>query len=90
MTAKQWRMLEILDHWGGHGTIEVEIQWGDYDFGDTPEGDNKGWRVCRMVVSNMVRSLVKKSYAVNDENGYDITDKGRAVLEKHLKRKGKS
>jgi hypothetical protein len=91
MTAKQWRMLEILNHWGGHGTIEVECQWGDYDFtdelGDGEAADRKGANVCRLVVAGLIRSLVKKGYATDDENGYDITDKGRAALERRRERK---
>lgn len=86
MTANQWRMLKILDSWGGDGTIEVELQWGDYDFGDTEAGEAKGWRVNRLVVAGLVRSLVKNGYATDDENGYDITDAGRAALERHKAR----
>lgn len=87
MTSKQWRMSEILDSWGGMGTIEVEIQWGDYDFGDTEADEAKGWRTCRLVVAGLIRSLVRKGYATDDENGYDITENGRAILAKHQKRK---
>lgn len=83
MTQNQWRMLDILDCWGGQGTIEVEIQFGDYDFGDSEAGQSKGRRVCRLVVANLVKSLVRKGYATDDDNGYDITEAGRALLVKH-------
>lgn len=88
MTKNQWRMLEILDTWGGMGTIEVEIQWGDYDFGDTEADERKGWAVCRLVVAGLMRTLIAKGYA-DDSDGYDITDAGRAALERHGKRKVK-
>jgi hypothetical protein len=86
MTANQWRMLEILEHWGGQGTMEVEIQWGGYDYGDTEAEEAKGFRVNRLVVAGLVRSLVRKGYATDDERGYDITDTGRAVLERRQQR----
>jgi DNA-binding PadR family transcriptional regulator len=62
MTPKQWRMLEILEHW------------------------DKAWRVNRLVVAGLVRSLVAKGYATDDQDGYGITDAGRALLEKRKSR----
>lgn len=91
MTANQWRMLEILERWGGSGTIEVEMQWGDYDFGPDPEDDLKGARVCRLVVASLVRSLERKGYARDDRggyDGYDITEAGKALLAKRRARMG--
>jgi predicted transcriptional regulator len=38
------------------------------------------------VVAGLVRSLVRKGYATDDERGYDITDTGRAVLERRQQR----
>jgi hypothetical protein len=86
MTAKQWRMLEILEHWDKEGTCEVECQWGGYDFGDSEADEAKAWRVNRLVVAGLVRSLVAKGYATDDEDGYGITDAGRALLEKRAAR----
>ena len=86
---KQWRVLEILSRWGGHGTIEVETQFGGYDFGDTEAAEAKGFRVTRLVVAGIVRSLVRRGYA-DDERGYDITDKGREVLAQRARRKAKT
>lgn len=86
MTDKQWRMLDVLDHWGGMGTIEVTINFGEYDYGDSEAEEAKGWRITNFVVQNMIRSLVKKGYASDDENGYDITEKGRELLAKHRER----
>ena len=84
LTAKQWRMLEILETWSGHGTIEVEIQWGDYDCASgnypTDAEDARGWNACRLVVLNLVRSLVRKGYAEINDDGYCITDAGLAAL----------
>lgn len=79
LTANQWRMLRILEHWDGHGTIEVEIQWGDYEHENDPEG-SRGFRTCRLVVANLVKSLVKKGLATHDENGYGITEAGRNLV----------
>lgn len=87
MTHKQWRMLEILDHYGGTGTIEVEIQWGDYEFGSTPADEVKGMMVCRLVVNSLVRSLVRKGYATDDADGYGITEAGRALLQRRASAK---
>ena len=89
MTKNQWRMLDILSRHNGDGTIEVEIDWGDYDFGDGEANEAKGWRTCRMVVAGLVRSLVKKGYATDDENGYGITEAGLALLEKRRTRVAK-
>lgn len=44
MTVNQWRLLEILDRWSGHGTIEVESQYGEYepDTDDENDQDSEG------------------------------------------------
>jgi DNA-binding MarR family transcriptional regulator len=86
MTPKQWKILEILEHWDGEGTAEVEIQWGGYDYGDTEAEEAKAFRVNRLVVAALVRSLVKKGYARDDADGYGITDAGRALLAKRSRR----
>lgn len=83
LTEGQWRMLEILDRWGGHGTCEVECQWGRYDFGVGEAADRRDFSTTRLVCVNLVRSLVKRGYATinaTDSCGYDITDLGREVL----------
>jgi hypothetical protein len=82
MTAKQWRLLEILQHHGdpAEGTMEVLLAWGDYDFGDSPEQEAKGWNVTRLVVAGLMRTLVAKGLALDDEWGYGITEKGKALL----------
>lgn len=94
MTANQWKMLDILEHWDGQGTMEVEIQWDDerggYDFGCGEAGEAKAFRVNRLVVAGLVRSLVAKGYATDDENGYGITDAGRAALTRHQERQAKA
>jgi DNA-binding MarR family transcriptional regulator len=87
LTAKQWRMLEILDRHGGEGTMEVRLQFGDYDFGDTEADNNKSWNVNNLVVSAIMRSLVRKGYASDDENGYDITESGRELLQRERERR---
>jgi hypothetical protein len=81
MTGNQWKMLEILDRWGGEGMSEVECQWGGYDFGDGETAEAKAFHVNRLVVAGLVRSLVAKGYATNDANGYDITYAGRRLLD---------
>jgi hypothetical protein len=73
--------LEILKQWGGHGTIEVELQWSGYDFGESEAEEAKAFRTTRLVVASLMRSLVKRGYATND-GYYDITDAGRAALER--------
>lgn len=94
MTANQWRLLDILEDYSGLGTIEVEIQWGDYDFDDgkeraTPDqltkAEVKGMMVCRLVVAGLMRTLVKKGFATTDD-GYSITEAGRAILERRRQR----
>lgn len=75
LTKKQRQLLEILDHYGGHGTIEVCIQFGEYE-GRT---DSVGWSLTQFVVGNLMRGLVKKGLAT-DADGYDITDSGRQLL----------
>lgn len=79
LTPKQWRMLEILGHWGGHGTIEVECQFGHYDFGEGESAETRSAVVTTFVVAGLVRSLVRKGLASNTD-GYDITAAGRALL----------
>ncbi len=80
LTANQLRVLEILGRWGGMGTIEVEIQYGQFDYGDDEAGEAKGWRITRFVVRSVVRSLARKGLAVDGPDGYDITDAGRAAV----------
>lgn len=80
MTPKQWRMLEILERHPGEGHMEVLLAWGDYDFGDAPEQQNRGWNLCKLVVAGLVRSLVRKGFAADDEDGYGITEAGLAIL----------
>lgn len=86
LTEKQWKMLEILSHFSGMGTIEVELAWGGYDFGDSEAEESKAWRTNRLVVASLVRSLAAKGYATlhapDPEVGYGITEAGRALLEK--------
>ncbi len=89
MTTKQWRMLETLEHFNGHGTIEVCLEFS-YDFGDTEADEVKAWNVTRLVVASLVRSLVRKGYATDDDNGYGITEAGRALLENHRARAAKA
>lgn len=84
MTANQWKILELLDRHGGEGTIEVELQFGGYDYGDSEAEEAKAWRVNRLVVAGLVKSLVAKGYATNDEDGYGITDAGIKALERRL------
>jgi ribosomal protein S19E (S16A) len=86
MTANQWKLLKILDHHGGMGTIEVETQFGGYDYGDDEASEAKAFRVTRMVVAGLVRTLAKKGFATDDDNGYDITERGREILAKHTAR----
>lgn len=92
MTANQWRLLDILDHWGGMGTIEVETQFGEYAPGTDAEDDMSGWNKTRLVVAGLMRSLTKKGLAKTHEGfsaegcGYDITEKGRELLAKHKAR----
>jgi ribosomal protein S19E (S16A) len=86
MTTKQWRMLKILDHHDREGTMEVECQWGGYDFGDNEADEAKAWRVNRLVVAGLVRSLVAKGLATDDQDGYGITEAGRTLLEKRAAR----
>lgn len=85
LTPKQWRLLEIIGHWSGHGTIEVEIQWGDYDYGDDDEAARKGERVCRRVVAALFRTLKARGLTTDAGNGYEITDAGRAALASGVK-----
>jgi len=86
MTQNQWRLLDILDHWGGMGTIEVEIQFGEYAPDTDDENDTSGFRKTRLVVAGLIRGLVKKGLATNDHDGYNITQRGRELLRKHKAR----
>lgn len=86
MTPKQKKLLKILDNWGGMGTIEVEIQFGEYAPLTDKEDDSSGFRITRLVVAGLMRSLVKKGLATDDENGYDITDRGRELVKKWEKK----
>jgi hypothetical protein len=88
MTEKQWKLLDILDTWGGMGTIEVEIQFGEYAPRTDREDDISGFLTTRLVVAGLMRSLVKKGLATND-GCYDITDAGRELLRKHAARQAK-
>lgn len=90
MTPKQWKMLEILSRHSGEGTMEVLLAWGDYDFGDSESEQTKGWNLAKLVCANIVKSLVKKGFATDDEWGYGITDRGLEILEKQRKRKAKA
>jgi len=93
MTDKQWKLLEVLDHLGGMGTIEVCINFGEYDLGDSDEDVAKAWRLTQFVVGNLMRSLIKKGLAIDHDKakdggcGWDITDKGRELLRKREARK---
>lgn len=88
MTAKQWKMLESLERHDGHGTIEVAIDFGEYEAGDgQDEGAN--WDRTRFVLGGIVRSLVNKGLATSDSNGWGITDRGRELLAKRRNRTNK-
>lgn len=85
LTDKQRRLLEVLDHYDGHGTIEVCINFGEYESGkttaDDPDGTGADWRLTQFVVGGLVRTLVRKGLARDDSDGWGITDAGRAYLE---------
>lgn len=86
MTEKQWKMLEILDDYGGQGHAEVELQWGDHaDYRDHA-GEGSGFWTNRLAVSGLIRGLSKKGLAENGENGYDITERGLELLKKRRDR----
>lgn len=89
MTQNQWRLLDILEDFGGLGTIEVEIQFGEYAPDTDDEDDTSGFRKTRLVVAGLMRTLVKKGLATDDENGYGITEKGITLLKKHRERMAK-
>ncbi len=93
MTAKQWKMLEVLEHYDGHGTIEVAINFGECDSGKVlPNGepdDGADWRLTQFVLGGIVRSLVRKGLATDDVNGWGITDRGRELLAKRQSRVSK-
>jgi hypothetical protein len=89
MTANQWRMLELLERYDGFGTMEVLINWGGYDYGDTEADEAKAWRVNQLVVGSLVRSLVAKGYATDDREGYGITEAGKALLAKRAAKQGR-
>lgn len=73
MTKNQWRLLEIL------------TQFGEYSPNTDAEDDISGWRKIRLVVAGLIRTLVKRGLATNDENGYNITEIGKAELQKDVK-----
>ncbi len=79
LTAKQWKLLRVLEHHDGHGTVEVAIGFGEYEAGDgADEGAN--WDRTRFVIGGLVRSLVRKGLARDDADGWGITAAGRAAL----------
>ncbi len=90
MTDKQWRLLETIERFDGHGTIEVQME---LEFAPEVEGDEaseaKAWRLTQFVVDGMVRVLVKKGLATDGPDGYGVTDRGRELLAKREKRKKK-
>ena len=85
MTANQWKLLEVLEHWSGHGTIEVCLQFGEYD----AASDAKGWSITCLVVGRLMKSLVRRGLAT-DHDSYDITDKGLELLKKRRERRAAS
>ncbi len=85
-TPNQYRLLDILETWGGHGTIEVEIQWGEYAPKTDAEDDASGFRTTRLVVAGLMRSLVRKGWATDDHDGYGITEAGVAALNRQRER----
>lgn len=87
MTDKQWRMLEVLESYDGDGTIEVCINFGEYEAGRGDDGQD--WRLTQFVLGGIVRSLVKKGLARDDADGWGITDRGRELLAKRKSRGGK-
>lgn len=81
-------MLEILDHWGADGLSEIEIQFGDragdYDFGNTEQGESRAFWTLRLVVASVIRSLIKKGLVIDGEDGYWISESGRAILDRKI------
>lgn len=61
----------------------MAIGFGEYDSGKVlPNGepdDGASWRLTTLVLGGLVRSLVRKGLARNDD-GWGITDAGRAAL----------
>lgn len=76
MTKQQRKMLEVLDWWGGHGTIEATIQYGEFDSGS----ESQSWHRSVLAASSVVRALVRRGWATDGEWGWDITEAGRDVL----------
>ena len=81
LTTKQWKLLETVARHDGEGTMEVLMEFG-YDFGDTDADEAKGWRVTKLVVASLMRTLVKRGLATDNDNGYGITEAGIAALTK--------
>lgn len=84
LTKNQWKLLGVLDHWGGHGTIEVCTQFGEYELDGSEATQLRAWNLTQLVVKNLMRSLARRGLAVLDApepyTGYDITELGREVL----------
>ena len=79
MTKNQRKMLEVLDWWGGEGTMEAILQYGEYEPGEG-ESEAQAWSITKLAAGAVVRSLVRKGWATDDENGWDITEAGRDAL----------
>lgn len=86
MTAKQWRLLELLEQHDGVGTMEVLMAM-EYEPKSDSEADvARAWNLTKFVVSGMVATLVRKGLAVDDANGWGISDRGRELLAKRAAR----
>lgn len=80
LTDKQTRMLRLVNQYEGEGTCEIELQWGDYDLGGKRSEEWTFW-ITRLVVSNLIRSLIRKGLVREAEiSGYELTEAGRVVL----------
>lgn len=87
MTAKQWQLLEALEKYDGEGTMEV-LMTMEYEPKTNSDADvAKAWNMTKFVVSGMVATLVRKGLAVDDANGWGISDRGRELLAKRAARK---
>lgn len=88
MTAKQWRLLKVLEHNDGVGTMEVLMQM-EYEPKSNSEADiAKAWNLTKFVIAGMVATLVRKGLATDDTNGWGITERGRELLAKRAARLG--